>query len=142
MKDQAFVDTNVFIYLYSDDELEKQKKCLQIFEHYHCVTSIQVINEISNVMLKKFKVDSEKISIVIQEIENNCAVNPISLLTVQKALEIHKHYGYSYYDSLIVSSALENECTILLTEDMQNGQKIEGTLSLKNIFEQKMNGSS
>jgi predicted nucleic acid-binding protein len=135
MKDKAFVDTNVFIYLYSNDELEKSKKCQRIFENYYCVTSIQVLNEISNVMLKKFKIDPEQVMLVLQEIENNCLVNLINMATVQKALQIHKTYGYSYYDSLIVSSALENECMVLLTEDMQNGQKIEGTLTLKNIFD-------
>lgn len=135
MKDNAFIDTNVFIYLYSTDEPEKRAKCLQIFENYLCVTSIQVVNEISNVMLKKFKIKSEQIMSVVQEIEQNCPVNLINLSTVQKALEIQNNYGYSYYDSLIIAAALENDCTILLTEDMQTGQKIEETLTLLNIFD-------
>jgi predicted nucleic acid-binding protein len=135
MKDKVFVDTNVFIYLYSNDEPEKSKRCLEIFENYHCMTSVQVLNEISNVMLKKFKVDPEKIALILQEIENNCLINLVNTATIQKALEVYKTYGYSYYDSLIIAAALENDCAILLTEDLQNGQKVEGSLEIKNIFE-------
>ena len=54
--------------------------------------------------------------------------------TVIKALEQHEKYGYSYYDSLIISSALESECSYLLSEDMADGQLIEGSLAIKNIF--------
>lgn len=135
MRDRAFVDTNVFIYLYSNDEPEKRDKSLQVFEDYQCVTSTQVLNEISNVMLKKFKIGPEQIILVIQEIEKNCLVNLINTTTIQKALEIQKIYGYSYYDSLIISTALESECVVLLSEDMQDGQKIENTIVIRNIFD-------
>jgi predicted nucleic acid-binding protein len=135
MKDKAFIDTNVFIYLYSSDEPGKRKKCFQIFDDYDCITSIQVLNEISNVLIKKFKIDSERIALVLQEIEKNCPVTLISSATIYKALEIWKAYGYSYYDSLIIATALENECKILLTEDMQSGQMISDDLMLLNIFE-------
>jgi predicted nucleic acid-binding protein len=135
MKDKAFIDTNIFIYLYSSDEPEKREKCLQIFENYYCITSIQVLNEISNVLIKKFKIDSERIALVHQEIEKNCPVVLFNTTTIYKALEIWKVYGYSYYDSLIIATALENECEILLTEDMQSGQIIAEKLMLLNIFE-------
>ncbi|MEI6154767.1 MAG: DNA-binding protein, partial [Deltaproteobacteria bacterium] len=43
-------------------------------------------------------------------------------------------YQYSYYDSLIISSALEKKCQILYSEDMQDGQTIEKTLKIVNPF--------
>jgi predicted nucleic acid-binding protein len=54
--------------------------------------------------------------------------------TIEKALAIHEKYKYPYYDSLIVASALEHECQYLLSEDMADGQVIEGRLTIQNIF--------
>jgi predicted nucleic acid-binding protein len=54
--------------------------------------------------------------------------------TIKKALYLHEKYRYSYYDSLILASALENGCKMIFTEDLQNGQVIEKTLKVVNIF--------
>jgi predicted nucleic acid-binding protein len=51
----------------------------------------------------------------------------------ERALEIHERYHYSYYDSLIVAAALEAGCTRLFTEDMQDGQRIDG-MTIRNPF--------
>jgi predicted nucleic acid-binding protein len=53
---------------------------------------------------------------------------------VVEALTIHEKYGYSYYDSLMVASALKQECQYLFSEDMSDGQVIERSLTIKNIF--------
>ena len=55
-----------------------------------------------------------------------------------KALGIHERYGYAYYDSLMIASALEHNCQHLLTEDMAGGQVIEGRLTIQNIFADKV----
>lgn len=134
MKDRVFVDTNVLIYLYSEDEPEKRERTKDPFIKYHCVTSIQVLNELSNVMIKKFRINPTIVLEVVNEIIENCEFSLIDLNTVKKALNILEKYKYSYYDCLIIASALENECNLLLTEDMQNGQTIEGYLTIMNIY--------
>ena len=134
MKDKAFVDTNILVYLYSEDEVEKRDKSRNIFETYECVTSTQALNELSNVMTKKFKINPSEVSAVVDEIAENCQVSAISLGTIKTALDITERYKYSYYDSLIISSALENDCNLLLTEDMHDGQNIEPNLTIKNIY--------
>jgi predicted nucleic acid-binding protein len=50
-----------------------------------------------------------------------------------EALRIKDRYKFSFYDSLIVSAALSQKCERLYTEDMQNGQIIEG-LKIVNPF--------
>ena len=134
MKNRAFIDTNVLIYLYSQDEIEKREKSESIFDEYDCVTSTQVLNELSNVMIKKFKISTAKVSEVIDEISGNCDVNVIGIDTIKKALDVSERHKYSYYDSLIISSALENKCKLLLTEDMQNGHDIENCMIITNIY--------
>ncbi len=57
---------------------------------------------------------------------------PIELSTHESALHISARYGFSFYDSLIVASALESRCKVLYTEDLQPGQVIEGRLTVTN----------
>jgi predicted nucleic acid-binding protein len=53
MNGRAFVDTNIFIYLYSEDESEKQEIAQKAINKYECVISTQVLNEFSNICIKK-----------------------------------------------------------------------------------------
>jgi len=52
MKDKAFLDTNVLIYLYSESELGKREVTYQILNSRYCITSLQAFNEASNVWFK------------------------------------------------------------------------------------------
>ena len=47
---------------------------------------------------------------------------------------IAARFGYRIYDSLIIASALEAACATLYSEDMQDGQVIEGRLTIRNPF--------
>lgn len=58
----------------------------------------------------------------------------ISKETIKSSFEIVSKYGYSIWDGLIIAVALENNCLILYTEDMQDGQIIEDSLRITNPF--------
>ena len=62
-------------------------------------------------------------------------INPIAPTPelYQSGLRVQTRYGFSFYDSLIVAAALEAGCTTLYSEDMQDGQRIEG-LTIRNPF--------
>jgi hypothetical protein len=45
-----------------------------------------------------------------------------------------ERFGFSLYDSMIASSALQCDCTVLYSEDMQHGQEIDGQLVVINPF--------
>ncbi|MGA1841698.1 MAG: PIN domain-containing protein [bacterium] len=62
MKDKVFIDTNILIYLYSEDEIEKQEIAEDLSNQYSPIISIQVLNEISNVMIKKMNSDLQSVS--------------------------------------------------------------------------------
>jgi len=134
MKDKVFVDTNVIVYLYSEDEADKQSCALAATALYDCVTSTQVLNEFSNICLKKLKMPTEIIESAIDEISKEFDVELIDSKTIKKALKLHKKYNFSYYDCLILASALAYGCQYLLTEDLNNGQIIENSLKIRNIF--------
>ncbi|MDR2912089.1 MAG: PIN domain-containing protein [Alistipes sp.] len=134
MKDRIFVDSNIFIYLYSTDEPEKQNISNKMIDKYPCIISTQVLNEFCNVCLKKFNKSVEEIELALIEINANCDVTLIDNNTIKQALEIRKIYGYSYYDCLIVASALQSDCKYLITEDMADGQMINKKLRIINIY--------
>jgi len=135
MSDKAFIDTNVFVYLYSEDEVQKQKRAEDAIEKYECITSTQVLNEFSNVCLKKLRIPIDIISCSIDEITDACTITLVDTKLIKSALYLQKKYGYSYYDSLVIASALSQNCKYLLTEDLSNRQLIENSLFILNIFE-------
>jgi len=134
MKDNVFLDTNIFVYLYSEDEPEKQSVALKTFDRVHCVTSTQVLNELCSVCLRKLGRNSNEVLLSIKEIIENCELCNIDIDTIQYALLLHNKYGYTYYDCLILASAIVSKCKCLYTEDMQHNQFIEGKLKIINPF--------
>jgi len=68
----------------------------------------------------------------LEAMSRYCEVSPVALASIRSAHRIRLRYRFSYWDSLIVASALESGCTVLYLEDMQEGQEIEGNLRIDN----------
>jgi predicted nucleic acid-binding protein len=134
MNGSIFIDTNVLVYLYSEDESEKQSVALHIFDRAYCVTSTQVLNEFCSVCLRKLRMPSNEILQSIKEIADNCEICHIDMEAIQNALLLNKKYGYAYYDCLVLASAILNGCHVLYSEDMRHNQLIEGKLKIINPF--------
>jgi len=135
MRDKpVFADSNVVIYAYSRTERDKQTRAADILISRDCVVSTQVLNEYCNVCVKKKFISVAEVQNNLVEILNNCGLYVVNETTVSGALFINSRYGFSYYDSLIVASALDCECSVLFSEDMQHGQIIESTLKIVNPF--------
>lgn len=79
---------------------------------------------------------SKKIDIetTIIEIENLFTIYENSVKTVRNANNIKSKYSLSFYDSLIISAALECKCNTLYLEDMQHGQRIENSINIVDPF--------
>jgi len=144
MKDKIFIDTNIFVYAFLEpkEDLDKQKhlqavNLLKSIQEFNVVISVQVLNEFYNALLK-YNINDNKILQKLQQIIDIVYIASLTLDTVIKCWEIRSKYKFSYYDSLIVASALENDCKILYTEDMQNGQIIEDRLKIVNPFTEKV----
>ncbi|MFZ2890418.1 PIN domain-containing protein [Sulfuricurvum sp.] len=136
MHDKAFLDTNILIYAYSEDEPKKQSIALQLLDSFedNVIISKQVINELSNILLKKFKLGSDQVENVLLEIDNVLPIVDFDLTTQIKALKLKDRYQFQYYDALIVATALENNCTVVYSEDMQHEMLIDGNLKIINPF--------
>jgi predicted nucleic acid-binding protein len=121
----VFIDSNVLIYAYSDEEI-KREKALGIINMNESIVSIQVINEFVNVVKKKFNKKNDEILEALEEIEEQLIIwDNYNLYLTKKAINLNERYKYSYYDCLIIAAALEAECLILYTEDMHHNHLIE-----------------
>jgi predicted nucleic acid-binding protein len=134
MNGNVFLDTNIIIYAYSLSDSKKQTTASGVLLNYDCVISTQVINEYCNVCFKKNLMRIPEILLDVDNILDICELVKIDEATIKQALSIKNSYGYSYYDSLILSSALESNCSILYSEDLQHGQVIENSLKIVNPF--------
>ena len=131
---KIFLDSNIVIYAYCNNSADKQQKAKHLFTEKTVTISTQVLQEMANTLHRKFKVDFHTIRLLLEE----CVRNANSLVntyeTVLKACSIAEVYRFSFYDSLIIASALEADCQILYSEDMQHNQLIEGRLKIINPF--------
>ncbi|MCL2627136.1 MAG: PIN domain-containing protein [Oscillospiraceae bacterium] len=135
MPDRAFLDTNVLVYLHSEDDDKKRNVAQNLLDEYKCVTSLQTFNELSNVWFRKFNLDAVKIEEHLDNIELVCDnILSINRATINSALALKTRYNFSYYDSLMLASAIEGDCNVIFTEDMSSGQVISNSLLIKNPF--------
>ena len=134
-KRKIFLDSNVVIYAYCNNKADKQKKAKQLFAEKAVVISTQVLQETANTLYKKFNVDFNTVRLLLNEcVRNATAFHVNTHETILKACIIAEVYQFSFYDSLIISSALEADCHILYSEDMQHNQVIEKKLKIINPF--------
>ncbi|NWF99318.1 MAG: PIN domain-containing protein [Nitrospirae bacterium] len=140
MNDKIFIDTNLWIYLYADasDREKTQKISGLIDKHFEDINiSTQVLGEVFNVLTKKALKEKEEARQMILDLVSNFSVAEILQPSVMKAIDLSILYGYSYWDSLILATAIDNGCSILYTEDMQDGQVVDGKLKILNPFTMK-----
>ncbi len=130
---KPFLDSNVLIYLYSADEPGKRQVAVSLCLS-PAVISSQVLNEVANVLSLKFDLPPDDVLGKIDEIADRTELSIVGFSTIRKALQLKKAYRYSYFDSLMLASALENQCDTLYSEDFQDGQTIEGSLQIANPF--------
>lgn len=134
MPDKVFIDTNVLIYFISSEEGKKMKAKEVIFSSQEVFISSQVISEFISVCFSKELLGLEEIITLVNDLIEALRFSSVEESTIKKALQVKKDSKYSYWDSLIIASALENNCSILYTEDMQDGQVVDGNLTITNPF--------
>lgn len=132
MSAKTFVDTNIVLYAFDMASPEKQVIAKALM-HEKPAISTQVLSEFTNVCIKKKLQSPADLSPIIESIARITSLQLITLSTVKRALEIASGQQFSYYDSLIVASALEAGVEILYTEDMQHRRNIE-SLTIVNPF--------
>ncbi len=128
----AFFDTNIVLYLLSADAT-KADQAEELIAGGGRV-SVQVLNEVASVARRKLGLSWPEILDITAQLRAVCPVVPLTVETHERGLQLAERFGFSVYDSMIVASALLAGCTILYTEDLQDGQVVDDRLTLRNPF--------
>ncbi len=126
---RAFIDTNVLVYADDSKYPAKQQRSIDLIEQHlrmrTGVVSIQVLQEYFVAVLRKLQLDAGLAKRKI-EVYAKLQVAEPRVSDVLGAIDLYRLCGLSFWDALIVQSAKESGCSVLLTEDMQHGQVIDG----------------
>jgi predicted nucleic acid-binding protein len=134
MSGKAFFDTNILVYVVG--QKDKRTDTAEALLAAGGTISVQVLNELANVSRKKLRMSWEEIDEVLAAIRVLCpSPLPLTVDTHDAGRRIAAKYGYSMFDGLIAASALEAECDRLYSEDLQDGQIIEGRITIRNPFQ-------
>lgn len=133
MSDKSFVDTNIMVYAHDLDAGEKheiaKRTLITLWESGTGVISTQVLQEfyvtltrkVSNPLKKSLVRSILKNYLVWEVVVNNGE-------TILHAIEIEENYNISFWDSMIVSAAYSKNAAFIITEDLNDGQQIEGII--------------
>ncbi len=139
MNGRFFLDTNILVYTFDTTAPAKQQIARELvataLNLRKGIISYQVVQEFLNVATRKF---SPPLTQVDASLYLDKVLTPLCELFpcmnyYSKALEIAERWGFSLYDSLIITASLETGCETLYTEDLQHGQMVQ-SLTIINPF--------
>ena len=140
MSDNFFLDTNIFVYSFENSAAKKRDRARGLIAEALSkgagMVSYQVVQEFSNVATRKFAAPMSAVELsryLADVLLPLCEVMPDNQLFLD-AVGLHARTGFSYYDSLIVQAALRGGCSVLYTEDLQDGFSLGG-LTVRNPFD-------
>jgi predicted nucleic acid-binding protein len=137
--ERPFFDTNILVYSFDQSEPVKQGQAQALIERSievrNGVISYQVVQEFLNVALRRFKrilPAAEAQTFLTRVLMPMCEVFPDGRLYAE-GITIAEETGWGFYDSLIVASAAAARCTLLWSEDLQDGRVVRG-VEIRNPF--------
>ena len=139
MNAKSFLDTNVIICAFGQAYPEKARVAQRLIadgaSEKQAVISYQVVQEFINVALRGFRVAiarSDLESFVLTALFPMATVSSSPALMIQ-ALRLQAAHQLAWYDSLIIAAALQGNCKVLYSEDLQHGRRF-GDLIVENPF--------
>ena len=130
MKDKFFFDTNVLVYMQDASDSVKQQKARSLLSTHldngTAVISTQCLQEFYNVLANKMKQDKIKTKQIIHSLSENIPVVQVTPTLIENGIDISINTQFSLWDSLMISAASFAKCTVLYSEDMNDGQVVNG----------------
>jgi predicted nucleic acid-binding protein len=126
---RTFLDSNILVYADDSADPVKQEIALNlVLEHGRQrsgIVSVSVLGEYFHAATRKLKLDASLARRQVEFYARFSVVEP-NATDVLAAIDLHRLYGFSYWDSLVLRCASRSGCTVLLTEDLHHGQVIDG----------------
>jgi predicted nucleic acid-binding protein len=132
MSREVFLDTNVLIYAFASSDVREARAKAVVANGGRI--SVQVVNEFIDVSRRKRGWSWDRVEQTL-EVVHGLVGRPLSLTdeTYRLAIRIARDHGFRIYDSLIISAAKLAGCTVVMSEDMQARQVVEG-VEIRNPF--------
>jgi predicted nucleic acid-binding protein len=129
-----FLDTNVLVYSFAENEPRKRSVARALVESDDAVVSTQVLSELAHVLTRRLGFSAAEARTRITSISDSCQVIAVTPAVICDALRVMDRYRYAFYDCQIVAAALAAGAQTLFSEDLQDGQVIDGALSIRSPF--------
>ncbi len=125
---RCFIDSNIFLYAIDDAEREKQLKAqkllLDLRMRGECFVFTQVVQEFVNIATKKLGFQKSDV-LNLSQIFSRFCIHDNSFENILDAQRISIKTQFSFWDSLIISAAKSTKCSILYSEDLNDGQIVD-----------------
>lgn len=129
MTTRTFFDTNILIYTDDKSAPAKRKTAINLVATHReagtGVVSLQVLQEYFVAATRKLRVDPQIARRKVELLSEFDVAAP-EVADILAAIDLHRLHGLSFWDALIVRSAKQSGCGVILSEDMQHGRQIDG----------------
>lgn len=131
-----FIDTNVLIYANDGKAGAKHRAAVELLKRLYKdrngALSIQIISEFYVIATQKLGRKSEEVEEIIRDL-NVWNIHRPAHADVLRAAGLHRRYKTNWWNALIINSAIQLECSILWSEDLNHGQRYQ-TVLVRNPF--------
>lgn len=133
MSVNCFVDSNIWLYAFMDESSPKHQQALTVIAQPGLILSTQIVNEVCNNLLRKAGYSEQELRQTVENFRQRYPIHAVTLDEICRASALRESFSLSYWDSLVVASAIAADCRIIYSEDMHHGLNING-LQLINPF--------
>ena len=131
---RAFVDSNVILYLMSDDVAKAERARTLFYDDSLALTiSTQVVGEVVNVARRKSPESWARLRRLVDWLHRSTEILTVSLDDQRRAFDVAEATGYSWWDSQLLAVAARAGAEIVYTEDLQHG-RVVGPLAIVDPF--------
>jgi predicted nucleic acid-binding protein len=134
MNGEDFFDTNILVYALVENDPRKPRARELLAAGG--IISVQVLNEFVAVARRRIRMSWDEVEEALKEIQT-LFPDPVALTRPMhdEGVRIARKYGFGIYEGLLAASALYANCPVLYTEDLQDGQIIDGRMTIRNPFQ-------
>ncbi len=139
----SFVDTNMWLYALSESQDKQKHRAAKslLRRTPRIVVSTQIINEVCINLVRKFQATEDDIGKLIRSFYRKYLVIELNRSILLHASELRRAYSFSFWDSIVVASALAAKAEMLYSEDLQDGLIVQHQLRIVNPLKLRISSS-
>ena len=132
MSRDAFLDTNILVYAFSDDPRSVRASELLASG---CAVGVQGLNEFANVASRKLGMTNAETAEALSVVRTLCShIEPTTLTVHEQALGLAGKYKLAWFDTVMIATALAADCKTFWSEDLQDGLRVYDRMTIRNPF--------